>query len=562
MLRASSALRGIQCCAPRGACMNRVAHFTTLVDSGLGPRPASPTYNDALKYLNSLQNNYKVLEERRKNPPKDLTKNDSLHEMLQSVEDAGYKPSDFDALNAVHVAGTKGKGTTCAFVNSILNQYRERYGTPKQIGLYTSPHLLSVCERIRINSRPISERKFTQYFFELWDRLEHGAQKRGADPGLKPTYFRYLTLLSLHAFVREEVDVAIYEVGVGGEFDSTNVLSKPAAVGITSLGIDHVQVLGNTVEEIAWQKAGIMKLGSPAYTVAQPEGAMKVLEKRAEEKQVVLQEVPIGKCLRKVAIVPDEDYQKRNASLAIVLASRVLDKFNLPLDKRRLDVTPGSGPNELATVSLDENLPDLFKSGLKTSLWRGRGEIVRREYGTWYLDGAHTTESLKIVCDWFGKTVQGARNESGKDPLPILIFNQQAETRNARQLINTVQQTLQQEWAVRPEKAIFCSNVTYKTNEYKPDFVDSNSDPTAVKTLSMQRDYSQWWNEADPKSSTHVVRSIEEAVELARKTCEGQPELRAHILVTGTFRIVGGALTILEGSGIATEASTTAPPSG
>ncbi|EME82440.1 uncharacterized protein MYCFIDRAFT_40211 [Pseudocercospora fijiensis CIRAD86] len=499
---------------------------------------------DALKYLNSLQNNHKVLEERRKNPPKDLTKNDSLHEMFQCVEDAGYKPSDFDALNAVHVAGTKGKGTTCAFVNSILNQYRERYGCPKQIGLYTSPHLLSVCERIRINSKPITEQKFTQYFFELWDRLEHGARRRGADPRPKPTYFRYLTLLSLHAFVKEEVDVAIYEVGIGGEFDSTNVLSKPAAVGITSLGIDHVQVLGNTVEEIAWHKAGIMKHGSPAYTVAQPEGAMKVLQKRAEEKQVVLREVPIAKCLREVPIVPDEDYQKRNAALAVVLASRVLDRFDLPLGAHH------------------ENLPDPFKCGLTTSLWRGRGEIVRRDYGTWYLDGAHTTESLKIVCDWFGKTIQRARKERGEDPLPILIFNQQAETRNARQLIDTVQQRLRQEWAIQPETAIFCSNVTYKNNQYKPDFVDSNSDPMAVKTLSMQRDYSQCWKEADPQSSAHVVRSIEEAVELAREICERQLERPAHILVTGTFRIVGGALTVLEGSSIATEASTTAPSSG
>ncbi|KXT03418.1 hypothetical protein AC578_1571 [Pseudocercospora eumusae] len=519
------------------------------------------TAQDALKYLNSLQNNYKVLEERRKNPPKDLTKNDSLHEMLQSVEDAGYKSSDFDRLNAVHVAGTKGKGTTCAFVNSILNQYHERYGKPKKIGLYTSPHLLSVCERIRINSRPISEQKFTQYFFELWDHLEHGAHRRGANPALKPTYFRYLTLLSLHAFVREEVDVAIYEVGVGGEFDSTNVLSKPAAVGITSLGIDHVQVLGNTVEEIAWHKAGIMKHGSPAYTVSQPEGAMEVLRKRAEEKQVVLQEVSIGKCLREVAIVPEEDYQKRNASLAVVLASCALNKFDLPLDALRPDPTSGNRPNELASVSLDEELPDLFKSGLTTSLWRGRGEIVRREYGTWYLDGAHTTESLKIVCDWFGRSIQRARNERGEHSLPILIFNQQAETRNAKQLIDTVQQTLQQQWALQPETAIFCSNITYKTNEYKPDFVDSNSDPTAVKTLSMQRDYAAWWKEADPESSAHVVRSIEEAVELARKTCKGQPGRSAHILVTGSFRIVGGALTILEGSGIATEASTTASSS-
>ena len=368
----------------------------------------------------------------------------------------------------MHVAGTKGKGTTCAFVNSILAQYHERYGSPRQVGLYTSPHLLSVCERIRINSRPISEEKFTKYFFELWDALAHGARRKGADPRQKPFYFRYLTLLSFHAFLRENVDVAIYEVGVGGQFDSTNVMAKPAATGITSLGIDHVQVLGNTVEEIAWHKAGIMKTGTPAYTVWQPEGAMQVLKRRAEERQVTLREVPIGNCLSEVAIEPDEDYQKRNASLAIVLAAQALARVDVSkMEPDDLPRTFTSDPIPNASEVLDHSLPPLFKTGLTSTIWRGRGETVERPYGRWLLDGAHTKESLEIVSDWYGRTIQKGKSERQEDPLCILVFNQQEEFRDARGLIDTVQQTLWRKWGIRPHEAIFCPYVTYRNQQYK-----------------------------------------------------------------------------------------------
>ena len=266
--------------------------------------------------------------------------------------------------------------------------------------------------------------------------------------------------MSFHAFLQEKVDVAVYEVGVGGEFDSTNVISNPAVVGITSLGIDHVQVLGKTIEEIAWHKAGIMKSGSPAYTVWQPAGAMQVLKQRASEKRVQLSEVPIDERLTGVEIKPDEDFQKRNASLAIVLAAKALERLDLP----SLPV-PGIQA-DTSGVCLDQALPELFKTGLTTTIWRGRGESVKKPYGTWLLDGAHTAESLAIVADWFGRTIEAAKKERGQNPLCILVFNQQADTRNARQMVETVQTRLSQ-WGVRPQEAVFCSNITYRTQQYK-----------------------------------------------------------------------------------------------
>jgi folylpolyglutamate synthase len=324
-----------------------------------------------------------------------------------------------------------------------------------------------VCERIRINSKPISEELFTKYFFDVWNRLADGAQKRGADPRVKPTYPKFITLMSFHVFCEENVDVAVYEVGLGGEFDSTNVISQPIAAGITSLGIDHVQVLGNTIEEIAWHKAGIMKAGSPAYTVWQPEGAMKVLEKRANEKRIPLHEVAIGKCLDDVAIQPNEDFQKRNASMAVVLATQALARLDTSvMNAKDLPRALLNGNSQDMSAILDQPLPELFKAGLTNLVWRGRGEIVEKAYGKWHLDGAHTKESLEIVGDWFGRTVKEARSQ-GQDPLCILVFNQQSSARNAAELIGTLQQRLWERWGVRPDEAVFCTNNTYRNQKSK-----------------------------------------------------------------------------------------------
>jgi folylpolyglutamate synthase len=287
-------------------------------------------------------------------------------------------------LNIVHVAGTKGKGTVCAYVDSILSFYQKSYGSPKNIGLFTSPHLLSVRERIRINSKPISAPLFAKYFFEIWDLLESSAFALSLDPAIKPAYFRYLTLMSFHVFLKEGVDAAVYEVGVGGEYDSTNIVEQPAATGISTLGIDHVFALGDTVDKIAWHKAGILKTESPAFTTEQVPEAMEVINSRAREKEVDIKVVQINPALKDVKIQPDADFQRKNASLAIVLSEAVLKtvdpSFSLP----------------------ESTLPKEFVNGLEQVVWRGRFEVKIDGNVHWYLDGAHTTDSLIVAAKWFG----------------------------------------------------------------------------------------------------------------------------------------------------------------
>jgi folylpolyglutamate synthase len=283
----------------------------------------------------------------------------------------------------VHVAGTKGKGTVCAYVNSILSVYQKSHGLPEKTGLFTSPHLVSVRERIRINSEPISPPLFAKYFFEIWDLLESSAQALSLDPTIKPVYFRYLTLMSFHTFLKEGVKVAVYEVGVGGEYDSTNIIERPAATGISTLGIDHVFALGDTVDKISWHKAGIMKTGSPGFTTEQVPEAMEVLNGRAQEKGVKLKLVQINPALQNVKINPDADFQRKNASLAIELTNTVL---------KRID----------PSFSLPEsNLPIEFVDGLEQVVWRGRFEVKLDGNIRWCLDGAHTADSLIVAARWF-----------------------------------------------------------------------------------------------------------------------------------------------------------------
>lgn len=209
-----------------------------------------------------------------------------------------------------------------------------------------------------------------------------------AEPGLllrKPVYFRYLTLLSYHIFLQEGVDAAIYEVGVGGEYDSTNIIDAPAVTGISTLGIDHTSTLGNTIDKIAWHKAGIMKANVPAFTATQVPAALEVIEQRAKEKNVKsLEVVDIDRRLQHVKIRPDARFQKSNASLAIALADSLLTK---------LDAT-----FQLST----ELLPKEFVDGLEQVVWRGRCETKVEGNIRWYLDGAHTAGSIQVAATWFG----------------------------------------------------------------------------------------------------------------------------------------------------------------
>ena len=168
------------------------------------------------------------------------------------------------SFKSLHIAGTKGKGSTAHMAEAILRQSGYR------TGLYTSPHLVDMLERIRFDGEPVSEHDF------LWamNRMERALRK------LRPTYFEIMTEAAFLLFARAKVDYAVVEVGLGGRLDATNILT-PAACAITRIDYDHMDKLGHTLAEIAREKAGILKPGVPAVTGAQRPAAMREIRRKA-----------------------------------------------------------------------------------------------------------------------------------------------------------------------------------------------------------------------------------------------------------------------------------------
>lgn len=459
-----------------------------------------------------------------------------------------YQPADFDQLNPIHIAGTKGKGSTSSFVSSILAQYLPAKASihaerlPSSVGLYTSPHLRFVRERIQVNNQPLSEEVFAKYFFEVWDRLEEAASKAGhQDPKsteTKPVYFRFLTLMAFHAYMQEKVGTAVLECGIGGEYDSTNILVKPSATGVTSLGIDHTAMLGDTIESIAWHKAGVFKEGVPAFTAPQPESALKVLHERAQERKTELVEVPQYTALNQIKLGLHGDFQKINASVAIAICASHLQKLGysgLP-DPRDKEAT----------------LPAEFIAGLEQVHLGGRCEVrpdALRQGLTWYVDGGHTLESIEMAAKWFASTAAQSQSDAQKKTR-ILVFNQQ--TRDAASLARKLHDTLASALNDKhPFKhAIFCTNTTYKDAGFKADLVSINTNKSDVDTLKVQKELAGSWDSIDPDASVHVLSTIEEAIAKARELA---PEDQVEVLVTGSLHLVGGVIEVLESEGESTK---------
>ncbi|MCJ1224747.1 Folylpolyglutamate synthetase [Toensbergia leucococca] len=501
------------------------------------------TYSDAVAALNTLQTNFAVIDAFRKSGGNANAQ--AIPETIEWCRRIGYEPSDFDRIKPIHIAGTKGKGSTSAFISSILTQYLPSPSQPKplfhKIGLYTSPHLRFVRERIQINNQPLSEEIFARYFFEVWDRLEDSARSAGlpTDTSAKPAYFRFLTLMAFHTYISEDVDTAVIECGIGGEYDTTNILVSPTVTGITNLGIDHTSMLGNTIEEIAWHKAGIFKPSAPAYTVQQLPQAMPILHQRALEKSTSLRVASPSPEFSTIKLGLAASFQYINASLATEIVAAHL--------------------SILGHSTSTSPLPPEFIRGLQQVHWPGRCDIRRESNIVWHLDGGHTLESIKVAAKWFAEQIprpeDSINNSSIKNNLPptrprVLVFNQQ--TRDAGALAQALHTTLVQALgAQRPfTHAVFCTNVTFKNGGYKPDLVSLNTNSAAVGELSVQRGLARTWEDIDAGTEVKVLGTIEEAVGWVREVAaEEKEEGEVMVLCTGSVHLIGGMLEVLETGG-------------
>ena len=337
----------------------------------------------------------------------------------------------------------------------------------------------------------------------------------------------------------EDVEPAIIECGIGGEHDSTNILVNTPVAGITALGIDHTALLGDTVESIAWHKAGIMKIGTRTFSARQPEGALAVLQDRAEEKKATLNVVSerhpdIDEDRVKLGLAAD--FQKDNASLAVAIAGAFLHSRS-----------EQGGKEDGSNLRWESPLLPQFQKGLEKAEWGGRCETRKQDNISWHIDGGHTLESIRMSGKWFASQISADLAGKGREGKRVLIFNQQ--TRDAHALAKALHETLAE--ALVQEKpfthAVFCTNVTFMEAGYRPDLISINTNAVDVEALSVQKKLAQTWAGIDPNTEVTVKATIEEAVEWVRAIAqEEEARSTVKVLVTGSLHLVGGFLEVLE----------------
>lgn len=282
-------------------------------------------------------------------------------------------------LKFIHVAGTNGKGSTVSFISSILNEAGYKVGT------FTSPSIQRFSERIRVNNAEISESEIVRIISGIKEKTE-GILHTG---GNNPTEFEIVTALALQYFLEQKCDIVVLEVGLGGRLDATNIIGKPEAAVITTISYDHMNVLGDTLSEIAFEKAGIIKENCDVVLYPQEHAAREVLEEVCEQKGAKLHNVDFsGLFLKSFNLLKQKfdfeaydsleisllgEHQIRNAAVAVKTSEILLDKGYM----------------------INENI---IRKGLSKTRWPGRFELVNRS-PVFLVDGAHNVQGVLTLAD-------------------------------------------------------------------------------------------------------------------------------------------------------------------
>ncbi len=286
-----------------------------------------------------------------------------------------------DSFRTIHIAGTNGKGSTCAFLAAVLNKSGCR------TGLFVSPHLIRLNERIQIAGEEISEQAFVRVFEQVY----RAAKKMEEAGEGHPSYFEFLFLMAMVYFREQHVEAAVIETGLGGRLDATNALNHPVMTVITSIGMDHMQYLGETLPEIAREKAGIIKAGVPCVYAADDAETAKVIEEEAKQKgapcypltaeQYEVLQMDDGKIdfltsfrydgLHRYHTNTRGTYQAENGALS-VYALKILKETDESFRSRLSD--------------------DVIEAGISDMYWPGRMEEVKPHV---YLDGAHNDSGIR-----------------------------------------------------------------------------------------------------------------------------------------------------------------------
>ena len=341
--------------------------------------------------------NYKKIEEYVLNIPK-FRKEGSIEQTRKFYEFLGKLGQ---SASIIHVAGTNGKGSTCAYMNSVLTE------AGYKVGMFTSPHLVSVRERMRVNHALISEQEFVDIHEELEEQIklynksisgndgEITAEKenmRKKQGEYLPTFYENFFFMAMLYFEKQNVDIIILETGMGGRLDATNVIDAPKVAVITEIGKDHMEILGDTYELIAEEKAGIIKKGSVVVYSAKRQEVAEVIERKAGELGVLC------KCVEKLK---NQDYSFVYKKIDFSFYSRYYGYIPIKLNTCAIYQVENA---KLALTAIEELGVEVSKEaiqrGMEICKWEGRMEEILPGI---FLDGAHNEDGI----DAFVSSVKG-----------------------------------------------------------------------------------------------------------------------------------------------------------
>jgi dihydrofolate synthase/folylpolyglutamate synthase len=316
----------------------------------------------------------------------------------------------------VHVAGTNGKGSVCAMIEALLRAAGAR------VGLYTSPHLVRLGERVQVNRRILGEAEILAYVGELKPIMEAVAAEH---PGDQPSFFEFMTAVAFLHFARSRCDVSVIEVGLGGRLDATNIVDPEVAV-ITSIGLDHTELLGDTIEQIAVEKGGIIKPGRPVVLGRLPAAAEGVIRRIAAERGAPVHAVaeafgddPAGYPETNLEGV----HQRWNAAAALLAVRCLAPRWTVP--------------------------PPVASAALRSVQWTGRWERRRIGGRLVVLDASHNPEGAERLDE----RLTALRQETGR--APVVVAGALGEPR-ARALLAVVARHAAQIHLAVPRQARAC----------------------------------------------------------------------------------------------------------
>lgn len=369
---------------------------------------------------------------------------DRMHRLVEAL---GHPESNYPV---VHIAGTNGKGSVSAMLESILR------AAGCHTGLYTSPHLVKLGERVQIDRHILSEAEIVGYAQELMPVAQRLA---ATGPDEHPTFFEFMTAMAFLQFARNKVDVAVVEVGLGGRLDATNAV-RPEVTVITSIGLDHMEQLGDNVAKIAREKAGIIKDGRPVVLGRLPAEAEQVIREVARAHHAPIHSVRevFGENLADYPQTNLEgDYQRWNAATATLAARLLAGKIRRPLpvmargggDEADHLASPGpaGGSREDRVFVIDDAI---IARGLRQVSWPGRWQRTSIGGRPLILDASHNPEGAQVLENNLHKLVAAIGRK------PVIVTGVLGEFR-ARALLDVVCRYAREVHLVPPHQERACT---------------------------------------------------------------------------------------------------------